>query len=177
MRVPCVLAAVLLGLTSSHCLLQNLSPTEKLRDAVHAYNDALRWGRMDLALEQTAPRYRRQFLVAHKDWQQSMVIADLEAVQMKLHSGRDHGSSTVRFHWYREDDMTLRRSTVRQRWKRSRDGFVIVSEQVVRGDRALLPAPKKKRKGKASAAAKAKRPAARDAGWVDVKPQAPSRAP
>lgn len=121
------------------CLLSNLSATERLRDSVVGLNDEVRWQRMDLALGRVSPEYREDFATGHRGWGREFVIADQELMGIELIDGRDTARSMVTYRWYRMSSMTLRETTLQQEWRKHGNHYILTSERVVSGDRALLP--------------------------------------
>jgi hypothetical protein len=131
----------LLLLFLSSCVFQNAGLSERLRDAVEGINDQARWSRFDLAVENVAPTYRPEYAALRHKWGRSIQIADTEVVQMRLSQERDGAVSLVIVQWYSYDTMTLRQTTIRQKWDRAGDRFALASEEIVAGDETLLEEP------------------------------------
>ncbi|MFW6051407.1 MAG: hypothetical protein ACODAU_09545 [Myxococcota bacterium] len=134
-------SALPLLLLLSGCLVQNMSAQEHLRDAVTELNEGLRWNRMDVAVPRVAPAYRERFVTAHREWGQSMQIADAELVGVRIEDDRSEAVSTVAVRWYGHATMTVRQAVIEQRWQRLRGGYFLVEERVVRGDPKVLASP------------------------------------
>lgn len=123
------------------CLMQNISASERLRDAVVGLNDEARWSRMDLATQRVAPAYRSDWARAHHDWGRGIQIGDVELLDVRLVDEGDSATSLVAVSWYRYDTMTLQRTVVRQTWKNAGREFVLMQEEVSEGDPRLLAPP------------------------------------
>lgn len=129
-------SALALGL--SGCFLANSSPAKKIGDTVHDLNDQARWGRLSDAASMVDPSYRVKFLKDHQRWGDDIQLADSEVMQVQIASDSEHANALVNYSWYALDTMTLRQTTVRQRWSAVAGGYALMSEAVVRGDPNLL---------------------------------------
>ena len=141
-KLRSVLAFSVLAL--SGCMLANMSPTEKLRDAVVGYNEACRWARFDIAIEHVDGPARLAFQRDHSRWGRTLSLADQEIVSVSAAGDDDDARavSVVTNHWYTNDATYLNTTTLRQEWKKSRSTFVLVKEEIVDGDHALFePSP------------------------------------
>lgn len=127
-------------LVVSGCLLQNMSPTERLRDAVIGYNEAARWGRMDIAQQQVDASLQADFRRVHSRWGRLINIADQEilAVNAAGEGDETQAVSVVAHRWYEQDATYLHETTLRQTWKKARNTFLLTSEVVIDGDPALF---------------------------------------
>ncbi|MFO0695461.1 MAG: hypothetical protein U0230_18000 [Polyangiales bacterium] len=127
-------------LVFSGCLLQNMSPTERLRDAVIGYNEAARWGRMDIAQQQVDGPLQGDFRRVHSRWGRLINIADQEILAVNAAGEGDdtQAVSVVAHRWYEQDATYLHETTLRQTWKKSRNTFLLTSEVVIDGDPALF---------------------------------------
>lgn len=125
------------------CILQNLSSSERLRDAVVGFNDECRWARNDLAVQRVVPDFRGDFRLSHFAWGRSIQIADSEIVNVDASSDEDGGAaiSFVAIRWYGTNGMILADTVLRQDWTKVRGGYMLVREQVIEGDERLLAQP------------------------------------
>jgi hypothetical protein len=137
MRSPPALP-VLAVLSLSACFMANMSPAKKIGDTVHDLNDQARWGRITDAARLVEPSYRQKFIDNHQRWGDDIQLADSEILNVQIASDAEHASALVTYSWYAMDTMTLRTTTVRQRWSAISGGYALMSEAVVRGDPALL---------------------------------------
>src|SRR5690554_3967794 len=126
----------------SACIFQNISPTEKLRDAVIGYNDACRWNRLDLAVLMVDPPLRPKFRAEHHLWGKDIQIADSEILQVQV-AGKESitAAATVAYHWYDQRGMTIAETVVLQRYEKRKGGYAVIGEEVVSGDPRLLEVP------------------------------------
>jgi hypothetical protein len=133
-----VLPLVFAALGLSACFMANMSPAKKIGDTVHDLNDQARWGRLTDAALLVDPSYRQQFIKDHQRWGDDIQLADSEVMQVQIATNAEHASALVNYSWYAMDTMTLRTTTVRQRWSAVSGGYALMSEAVVRGDPNLL---------------------------------------
>jgi hypothetical protein len=132
---------VLTAFVGSGCFMANMSPAKKIGDTVHDLNDQARWGRLTDAALLVDPSYRQQFIKDHQRWGDDIQLADSEVLQVQIATDAEHASALVNYSWYAMDTMTLRQTTVRQRWSAVSGGYALMSEAVVRGDPSLLVGP------------------------------------
>src|SRR5262245_59474736 len=128
------------AVVGSGCMMSNTTPGEKLRDAVMGYNEACRWSRFDIAIEQVDGPARESFQRDHGRWGRSIAIADLEVVSVSAagHADDARAVSVVTNHWYTNDATYLHSTTLRQEWRKERTNFFLTHEEVVDGDRGLF---------------------------------------
>ena len=121
------------------CGLENASPTKKLADAVHGFNEATRWGEFGTAANLVDPNFRKQFLVNHRFWGGQVQLADSDIVHVEISTDREQATALVAYQWYLSGQMSLLQSVVRQRWMLLGGGdYGLVSEVVVQGDGRLF---------------------------------------
>jgi hypothetical protein len=129
----------LLSFLLGGCLMQNLSPTEKLRDVVIELNDQSRWERLDLAIQRVHPAYRTAFRVSRADWSQRIEISEVEVLSIKRGIDKeDSAQSIVSFNWYDKNSMTAHSTKVEQIWTKVRRDYMLRSENIVAGAPELL---------------------------------------
>ena len=139
MRALSALLAAL-GL-SAGCIIHNIAPSERLRDAVVGLNDEARWTRMDLASVRVAPSYRDEWMRTHRAWGRDIQIGDVELLDVTLAGDNETAVSVVAVSWYSYDTMMLTRTVIRQEWTSAGRDFVLASEEVVEGDPRLITPP------------------------------------
>lgn len=122
------------------CFMANTSPAKKITDSVQDLNEQARWGRIGDAALLVEPGYRDAFLNAHQGWGSDIQLADTEIVHVQIAPDAEHASAIVTYSWYAMDSMTLRETTIRQRWSAHSGGYALTSEAVVKGDARLLSA-------------------------------------
>lgn len=134
-------AGVLIGL--SGCLMQNLSPEVRMRDAVIELNEGARWGRMDVASGHVAPPFRPQFKLSHMRWGRDIQIADTEILGMNPSTDEEGAGafSRIAVRWYDQSTMVLANTVIRQTWQKHKQTFLLTSESVESGHPGLLMIP------------------------------------
>jgi hypothetical protein len=135
------LLGLLVGL--SGCLLQNLSPEVRMRDAVIELNEGARWGRMDVASGYVTPGFRPQFQASHIRWGRDIQIADTEIIGMNPETDEEgQGAySRIAVRWYDQSTMVLSNTVIRQTWQKHKQTFLLTSESVESGHPGLLMIP------------------------------------
>lgn len=143
MRAPIIVTSALCLLLAPGCILQNLSTSERLRDAVVGFNDECRWARTDLAVQRVMPEFRSDFRLGHLAWGRSIQIADQEILNVDASADEEEGSaiSYVAVRWYDTNGMILADTVLRQQWTKVRGGFLLVREEVIEGDPRLIAIP------------------------------------
>lgn len=139
MRLRCFLALLLVCLSS--CIMQNMSPETRLRDAVVELNEETRWGRMDVARQRVSPAFRQQFVLSHARWGGDIQIADSDI--LGVNAGKDDGAaiSRVAVRWYDQRTMLLSDTVLRQTWQSQKQSYILMSESVESGHPGLLAMP------------------------------------
>jgi hypothetical protein len=127
----------------SGCLLQNLSPETRMRDAVIELNEGARWGRMDVASGHVAPGFRPQFQASHLRWGRDIQIADTEIVGMSPETDEEGAGaySRIAVRWYDQSTMVLSNTVIRQTWQKYKQTFLLTAESVESGHPGLLMIP------------------------------------
>ena len=130
----------------SGCVFNNVSAEEKLRDSVVGLNEEVRWNRLDLATARVDPQFRGQFRRTHADWHRGFEIADHEIIDVAVAGeDRERATSFVTFRWYDMRTMLLAETTLKQEWRRTINGYWLVSEVVTDGSDRLLEIPERLR--------------------------------
>ena len=161
-------AATLIGL--SGCLLQNLSPETRMRDAVIELNEGARWGRMDVASGHVAPGFRPQFQASHIRWGRDIQIADTEILGMNPQTDEEGTGafSRIAVRWYDESTMVLANTVIRQTWQKHKQTFLLTSESVESGHPGLLMIPDGAQTGQTAEAAEQAKTSEEDPQWSSV---------
>lgn len=119
------------------CTLQSLTPRARFNDSAFALNDAARWGAVDVASQHVAASYRSRFLARRKAWGEGISIAEVELAQLRL--GEDkQAESLVQLSWYDTNGMTLRRSSIAQKWQSQKGDYRLIDEEIAGGDRSVF---------------------------------------
>lgn len=123
------------------CVFNSVSAEERLRDSVVGLNDETRWNRLDLAAQRVAPAFIGRFRATHHSWHRELQIADSEIVNVEIGEGREEATSFVTVRWYDQRTMLLSETTLKQKWRRALNGFVMIDEDVADGNPRLLELP------------------------------------
>lgn len=129
---------LVLGLLMSACTLANMTPKARFQDAAYTLNDAARWGQVDIASGYVSPTYLTQFVARHRFWGEQVSIADAELVRMQIEEGNKGASSIVTLNWYDTHGVTVRSSTIVQKWASERGNFKLIEEKVSAGDPSIF---------------------------------------
>lgn len=135
-----LVAAALTGCMASR------SSTDKLLDAAHEHNGAVRFGRMDIALEHVAAASKGEWLQRRASWKNSVRIIDLELEGMQL-PAIGEANVQIRVSWQRVDEADVRSTEVTQQWRVSNGPWQLVDEACTGGDTTLLGEKTKEKKG------------------------------
>lgn len=118
--------------------MKNISPEERLREAVMDLNNQARWNRIEVALERVSPKYQAYYRSTHSEWGEEIQIADNEVVGMIASRDEEDAISRVTFRWYRQDSMIISDTVVKQTWKKSGRTFMLIDEVIENGHPGLL---------------------------------------
>lgn len=129
------------GLFAGGCTLANLTPQARFSESAFTLNDYSRWGQVDKAVYHVSPKYMQRFAERHREWGESVSIADIDLVSMQLAEDHLSGTSEIRLSWYDQNGVIVRSSTVTQKWETERGKFKLVDESVRRGDPAVFANP------------------------------------
>jgi hypothetical protein len=130
--VAAAAAAVLTG-----CLVPPVSPAQRLSESAHDMSSAMRFGRLDVALEHVASAARDEFARRHERWGRDLWIVDLELTEVRS-EGADEASVHFSVSWQRLDEAHLRVTRLKQRWRDDRGGWRMTAEEQSGGDAGLL---------------------------------------
>ena len=126
------------SLALAGCTLSNLSSQRRFSDSAFELNDAARWGEVDTAARHVADSYRPRFLARRRAWGEGVSIAEVELSQLKLGDDKKRATSEVTLSWYDAAGMTIRKSSITQRWESQRGDYRLVDEVIARGDQRLF---------------------------------------
>ena len=122
--------------------MANRSSTDKLLDAAHEHNGAVRFGRMDIALEHVSASTKGEWLRRRAAWKNGVRIIDVELEGMQLTTATE-ANVQVRVSWQRIDEADLRSTEVIQKWRSNNGPWQLVTEDCTAGDTTLLAEPEK----------------------------------
>jgi len=135
MRRIAFLAAAL-GLAAGACAFPP-SSMERLQGSVNDYNQAIRFGRPDIASDFVREIARDEFTHQHASWGKTVIIADLEMNGVKIRRDGD-ADVTITVNWQRVDETSMRTTEVGQRWTSTRGIWNLLSEEERGGDKGLI---------------------------------------
>jgi hypothetical protein len=118
--------------------------TDKLLDAAHEHNGAVRFGRMDIALEHVSASTKSEWLRRRTAWKNSVRIIDVELEGMQLQTNSE-ANVQVRVAWQRIDEADLRSTEVVQKWRTTNGPWQLMTEDCTGGDTTLLVEPEKEK--------------------------------
>src|SRR5438067_10312587 len=87
----------------------------KVQEVATELNVNTRFGRMEMAAEQVAPKEREEFLRHRTGWGGRIRVADAEIIGLSM-KGDDDADVTLRVAWFRPDEGELRITMVKQAW-------------------------------------------------------------
>lgn len=139
MHLRLIAVASFLGLTALGLTACFAPPnmTDRLADASYNLNQAARFGRMDVALENVGLKVRDQFAKEHLHWGRAIRVVDFEMNGLSMAS-KDEADVFVAISWQRTDEATLRVTHLTQRWKSEKGTWRMDSEERKAGDYGLL---------------------------------------
>jgi hypothetical protein len=115
----------------------NMTPVQRMQDAVNDLTTATRFSRMDIALERVARTGREEFLQRHAAWGSSLRIADCDVAGVRL-ADKEHATVNVMVSWQRIDESELRSTQILQKWQDHNGRWLLHSEERLGGDVGLL---------------------------------------
>lgn len=120
----------------------NRSSTDRLLDAAHEHNGAVRFGRMDIALDHVSASTKSKWLERRAAWKNGVRIIDVELEGMQMRTNSE-ANVQVRVAWQRIDEADMRSTELMQTWRSSDGPWQLVGEDCTGGDKTLLDEPDK----------------------------------
>ena len=114
-----------------------MTPAQKMQDAANDLTTAMRFSRMDAALERVGNDSRAEFMRKHAAWGGAIRIADCELSGLRF-VDEEHAEITITVSWQRIDESDLRGTQIVQRWKSNHGKWLLESEERLAGDVGLL---------------------------------------
>ncbi|MDX2051525.1 MAG: hypothetical protein SFV15_03980 [Polyangiaceae bacterium] len=146
MAKAAALAVTFAALLSFGCITPPPA-SERATDAARQLNVAARFGRMDVALETTAPSFRAEFLRRHAQWGEGVRVLDVELAGLQMKDS-SNAKINVDVSWAPANSSLLQRTRLEQTWSDLGRGFVLVRERRIAGaiglfgeGQAVLPEP------------------------------------
>ncbi len=135
--LPAHLASALLAsLAIAGCVMPPTA-AQRLSDSAYDFNDAARFGRMDLAVEHVREIARDEFSRKHAGWGKSVRVMDVEMSKLSMRKDGDADVS-ISVTWQRASETSMRTTDVTQRWTSTRGTWSIISEEEHGGDKGLI---------------------------------------
>jgi hypothetical protein len=131
----------LLLLSLTGCTLANLTPQARFSDSAYTLNDAARWGQVDIAVGHVSPKYAERFMQRHKEWGETISIADADVTRMKIAADPKSAMAEVSLSWYSDGGVTVHSSVITQTWEVVHGKFKLVDEAIRRGDPSVFAPP------------------------------------
>jgi hypothetical protein len=113
----------------------------KTQEVAAELNMNARFGRMEMAVEQIAPKEREAWAESHRGWGGKIRIADAEVAGVHLSKDKgkeDEAEVLVKVAWYRIEENELHVTTLKQRFKDVNGAMMLVEEKRVEGDLGLF---------------------------------------
>jgi aspartate aminotransferase-like enzyme len=114
-----------------------LSPAQKMQDAANDLTTAVRFSRIDAALERVSIEGREDFIRKHAAWGSAIRVADCELAGLRM-VDQENATVTLTVSWQRIDESDLRGTQITQRWKSHTGKWLLESEERLAGDVGLL---------------------------------------
>lgn len=123
------------------CAAAARTPGAQLIDSANDLNNATRFGRMDVALEQTAPVARDTFMERHQAWGNEIRVVDVVVTSAQI-IDEERAEVLVQIAWTRMSEGLLRSTSLRQSWRNPKSGgWQLEREQRIGGDAGLFGEP------------------------------------
>ena len=140
-------SALLASLALSGCVIPP-SAAQRLSESAFEFNDAARFGRLDIASEHVREIAREEFGRKHAGWGKSIRVVDFEIAKQAIRKDGD-ADVFVSVTWQRNDETIMRTTELAQRWTSTRGNWTILSEEEHGGDAGLITEPEKPKAGDA----------------------------
>ena len=112
-------------------------PATKAADAARELNIAARFGRMDIAANNTAAAAKAAFVERRRLWGGAIRVLDAEMANLTM-IGPTEATVHVDFSWMRIDEQRLRITRVEQSWRNDEGSWLLVREHQIDGDIGLF---------------------------------------
>ncbi len=114
-------------------------PSAKAVEAARDLNTASRFGRMDIAIENTSASSREHFMKRRSNWGKEIRVVDVQLSGMQMPDA-ENAIIYVDFNWMRMSEGQMRSTRIMQRWKNEK-GWKLVREKRASGDIGLFGEP------------------------------------
>ena len=104
-------------------------PREKLKHSAFSFNEGLRWGRYNEVLPRVDPETRDHFMELHQGWGKDIRISNAEMLQTVVDDKNEKAQISVKFTWYRVDQMEEHETITVQHWERRDGEWLMIAEE------------------------------------------------
>jgi hypothetical protein len=104
-------------------------PREKLKHSAFSFNEGLRWGRYNEVLPRVDPETRDHFMELHQGWGKDIRISNAEMLQTVVDDKNEKAQISVKFTWYRIDEMVECETITVQHWERRDGEWLMIAEE------------------------------------------------
>ncbi len=108
-------------------------PREKLKHSAFLFNEGLRWGRYSEVLPRVDPEAREHFAEMHQGWGDEIQISNAEIIQSIIGEKLKKADLTVKFTWYRMNEMVVHDTITVQHWERRDGDWMMIAEEYQSG--------------------------------------------
>jgi len=127
-----IAAALVAGAVAWGCGIAQ-GPRDTLRETAFSFNEGLRWGRDADVLPRVDPAAMAGFQAMHAGWGAEIQISSAEILQTVLDEKSRKAVITVKFTWYRNDEMVVNETVMQQHWELRKGGWWMVAEEYKSG--------------------------------------------
>ncbi len=106
-----------------------------LQEAVLAFNEGVRWGRLQEVLPRIHPDSVDHFVEMHKEFGDDIKVSDYEILNANHDDKNKKADVSVRISWYRESEMVVRKTMLVQHWEEHGQDWIMLAEEYVSGDK------------------------------------------
>jgi hypothetical protein len=131
-----VVLAIAACLTVAGCAIPPTA-AERLAESANDLNTAVRFGRMDIAMDNVKESYREDYAKLHRAWGSALRIVDWEVTGLRVRKDGD-ADVNVTVTWQRFDETTMRNTELYQQWTPYRTTWALVTEEERGGDPGLI---------------------------------------
>jgi hypothetical protein len=121
------------ALLSTGCIMgAGYSTRDRITMAARDYNDAVRWGRHDLAAQHVPAEHQASFVARHKALEDDLEIADYEIAGIEIDKSdrkRDRATAHVEYTWSLKTQGLVHSTSTTQQWE-ERDGRWVLQHEI-----------------------------------------------
>jgi hypothetical protein len=106
---------------------------DKITEAAQEYNDGVRWGQIDQAVQHIPSDRRARFVEQHNALEDELEIADCEMVHLEIDSKHEKGTARVEYVWSLKRRGLVEKTATDQVWVRKNGDWLMEKETRVKG--------------------------------------------